>query len=190
MKKLILGTGNPHKVFEVQSALADLQRWDVVPQPDDIESVEETGSTFLECASQKAAFVSRHVDDLVLSDDSGLCVDALDGRPGVFSRRYADSDAARISRVLREIEAVPDSQRTARFVCALALARRGEVLWTVECKVEGRISFEPRGANGFGYDPIFFIPQFQRTMAELTIEEKNRVSHRGQALTELAKHLR
>ncbi len=190
MKRLVLGTNNPNKVFEVQSALADLREWEVAPIPAGLDTIEETGATFIECARQKAGHVSRHVGDLVLSDDSGLCIDALDGRPGVFSKRYADSDADRIARVLREMNGVVEIERTARFICALALAQQGQILWTVEGRIEGRISSEPRGVNGFGYDPIFYIPEFRRTMAELTIDEKNRVSHRGCALRELARHLR
>src|SRR5207249_558968 len=121
-------------------------------------------------------------------DDSGLCVDALDGRPGIFSNRYAATDISQIDRVLFEMRGVPDNQRTARFVCALALAQKREVEWTVQCRVEGRIIWDPHGSNGFGYDPIFFIPEFNRTMAELSIEEKNRTSHRGRALHELVRH--
>jgi XTP/dITP diphosphohydrolase len=188
VKRLVLGTNNSHKVFEVQSALAGLKEWEVLPQPEGIPEIEETGGTFLECAIQKASHVSRYIVDLVLADDSGLCIDALDGRPGVFSKRYAATDAARIDRVLREMESVADANRSARFVCALALAQRGSILWTTEGKVEGTIARTPHGTNGFGYDPIFRIPEFQRTMAELTIDEKNRISHRGRALQALATH--
>jgi XTP/dITP diphosphohydrolase len=157
-------------------------------QPDTVPPIEETGATFTENAILKAVHTSNFVEDFVVADDSGLCIEALDGRPGVFSNRYAASDTARIQRVLHEMEAVPDENRGAAFVCALAVARRGEVIWTGEGRVEGTIGRGPQGTNGFGYDPIFYLPEFSRTMAELTLDEKNRVSHRGRALQQLMRH--
>jgi XTP/dITP diphosphohydrolase len=189
VKRLILGTNNPHKVVEVRAVLADLTDWDVQPQPAAIAEIAETGATFAECAIQKAVHVSRHVQDFVLADDSGLCVDALKGRPGVLSKRYAPSDNERIARLLHELEGVEDPQRSARFICALALASNGEVVWTGEGCIEGTIIHEPRGANGFGYDPIFWLPEFNRTLAELAIEQKNAVSHRGRALQLLSSQI-
>jgi XTP/dITP diphosphohydrolase len=182
VKRLILGTNNPHKVLEVQAALADLADWEIQPQPAAIAEIAETGDTFEACAIQKALHVSRQVRDLVLADDSGLCVDALEGRPGVLSKRYAPTDRERIARLLGELEGVAEPQRSAHFICALALARDGEVVWTGEGRIDGRIVHEPRGTNGFGYDPIFWIPEFNRTMAELSVERKNTISHRGRAL--------
>ncbi len=128
------------------------------------------------------------MDDFVIADDSGLCIDALDGRPGVFSNRYASSDPERIRRVLAEMNSVPDDRRGGAFVCALVLAQHGAVLWTGEGRVEGTIGRTPSGRNGFGYDPIFYIPEFGKTMAELTLDEKNRISHRGHALKEFVRH--
>ena len=168
--------------------LAVLQGWETSEQPHAVPEIEETGATFLDNAILKAVHSSRFVDDVVLADDSGLCIDALNGRPGVFSNRYAADDRARIHRVLSEMESVPDADRGAAFVCALALAGHGEVIWTGEGRVEGVINREPRGTNGFGYDPIFYLPELGRTMAELTAEEKNRISHRGRALEELMRH--
>jgi XTP/dITP diphosphohydrolase len=189
VKRLVLGTGNAHKVYEVRSALASYPEYEIVAQPDTVPAVDETGRTFLENAVIKAVHTSHYVDDLVLADDSGLCIDALDGRPGIYSARYVDgTDQDRVDYVLKEMQDVAEEQRTAAFVCALALARRGEVIWTGEGRVVGRITHAPVGSKGFGYDPIFWIPQFNRTMAELTIDEKNQTSHRGRALKEFVKH--
>ena len=190
MRRIILATRNQNKVAEVQSGLAELHDWEAVLQPASIPEIDETGSTFVENAILKALHTSGFVEDLVLADDSGLCVDALDGRPGIMSARYAPSDEKRIHRILNEMTAVPDEHRAAAFVCALALAQRGRVIWTVEGRVEGRIARTPAGVNGFGYDPIFWIPEFNRTMAQLELEEKNQVSHRGRALAELKDFLR
>jgi XTP/dITP diphosphohydrolase len=190
VKRLVVATTNANKVREFQSALAVLHGWEVRVQPDTVPAIEETGTTFLENAVLKAVNTSRFVNDLIVADDSGLCIDALDGRPGVFSNRYAADDRSRIERVLAEMRAVPDASRGAAFVCALALAEKGNVVWTVEGRVEGTIGRSPKGENGFGYDPVFFIPEFGSTMAELTLDEKNRVSHRGRALAELVKHFR
>ena len=189
MKRLVVATRNLNKVREVRSVLAPLQDWELREQPDTVPEIEETGATFTDNAILKAVHTSRFVDDFVLADDSGLCVDALDGRPGVFSNRYAAGDSERIQRVLREMESIPDPQRGAAFVCALALARHGEVVWSGEGRVEGSINRQPRGTNGFGYDLIFHIPELARTMAELTAEQKNEISHRDRALRELCKML-
>jgi XTP/dITP diphosphohydrolase len=188
MRRIILATRNPHKVEEVQAALTSLDGWSVEAQPDSIPEVDETGTTFVENAILKAVHTSGFGDDLVLADDSGLCVDALDGRPGVFSARYAATDPERIQRLLAELDTVSTERRAASFVCALALAQHGNVIWTGEGRVDGRIHREVTGKNGFGYDPIFWIPEFNRTMAELTRDEKNRISHRGRALRELKQH--
>jgi len=188
VKRLTVATTNPNKVREFQSLLSTLQGWEICVQPEFVTPIEETGATFMDNAILKAIHTSTFVDGLVVADDSGLCIDALDGRPGVFSNRYAADDAARIHRVLTEMQTVPQENRSARFVCALALAQRNQVVWTGEGKVEGVISRNPQGTNGFGYDPVFYIPEFSRTMAELTLEEKNRISHRGRALQQLMRH--
>jgi XTP/dITP diphosphohydrolase len=189
VKRLVIGTKNPNKVREIRSALAGLPGWIIEALPDGIPDVEETGPTFSENALQKASHFSRQVDALVLADDSGLCIDALNGAPGIRSARYAEDPQSRIVRVLREMERVPEDQRRAKFVCALALARAGRVIWTVECEVNGRIAFAPSGTHGFGYDPIFFLPEIGKTMAELTTAEKQLVSHRGRALGKLREFL-
>lgn len=185
MNRLIIATHNSHKIEEMRSALAELEGWSIEPLPASAADVEETGATFIENAVQKAIAYSQHWDALTLADDSGLCIDALDGRPGVHSARYAPTDHERIERVLREMDAVPDDQRHARFVCALAVGDHGKCIWTVERRIHGWIMRSAAGSHGFGYDPIFRIPELRRTMAELNPEEKNRVSHRGLALREL-----
>ena len=189
MKQFIVATTNPNKIHEIRSALEHLTDWQVIPQPETLPPVEETGSTFVENAILKAVQVSGMVDGLVLGDDSGLCVDALDGRPGIFSARYAETAGARIHRVLTEMVNVPKGRRHARFICALALARNRSLIWTTEGRVEGEIGFEPSGTGGFGYDPIFRLPHLGLTMAELALEEKNKISHRGLALQRLAAYL-
>jgi XTP/dITP diphosphohydrolase len=188
VKRLIVATTNQNKVREFKSALTALQGWEISVQPQNVPTVEETGATFAENAILKAKHTSLFVDDLVIADDSGLCIEALDGRPGVFSNRYATDDTARIQRVLMEMQSVQDEKRKAAFVCALALAQRGIVVWNLDGRVDGMITRSPKGSNGFGYDPIFFVPEFGRTMAELTLDEKNRVSHRGRALQQLVRH--
>jgi len=185
VKRLAIGTTNLYKVQEIRSALITLTGWTVETPPHRTPDVEETGSTFLENAIQKALHFSRYVDALTLADDSGLCIDALGGRPGIHSARYAHDADSRITRVLQEMDNVPDEQRSAQFVCALALARNGKLIWTVVRDVHGRITRVPAGTYGFGYDPIFYLTQHGRTMAELTAKEKEKISHRGRALVEL-----
>ena len=189
MKRLIIATTNAGKVIEIRSALGDVPGWVLDSLPPGLPTIEETGDTFIASAIQKAEHYSRFVDDVTLADDSGLCVEALGGRPGVHSARYAENPPARIRRVLHEMESVPDGQRDAVFYCALALAERGKIIWTVEGNVAGVIAHSPSGTCGFGYDPIFLLPGLNRTMAELNTEEKNRLSARGKALAELRKLL-
>jgi len=189
VKRLIIATTNAGKVIEIRSALGDVPGWFLEPLPPGISAVEETGDTFMANAIQKAEHYSRLVDDITLADDSGLCVAALGGRPGVHSARYAENPAARIRRVLREMETVPDERRDAAFYCALALARHGKIIWTVERHVNGVIAHSPSGTGGFGYDPVFLLPELNRTMADLDTEQKNRLSARGKSLAELRKFL-
>jgi XTP/dITP diphosphohydrolase len=189
VNRLIIATSNAGKVIEIRSSLGDLSGWSLEPLPPRIPSIEETGETFLDNAIQKAMHYSKYVDELTLADDSGLCVAALGGRPGVHSARYAENPGARIQRLLGEMESVPDGRRDAVFYCALALARSGRVIWTVQGEVAGVIARSPSGAEGFGYDPVFLLPELSRTMGELSTEEKNRLSARGRALAELCKFL-
>lgn len=189
MKEVIVATKNPGKAKEFEDIFASrgFKVRTLLDFPN-IKDVEETGKTFEENAILKAEAVSEVLDKMVLSDDSGLIVDALDGRPGILSARYAGeekNDQANIDKVLAELTEVPEEQRTARFYCALALAVPGQKTVTVSGACEGRILHEQRGEGGFGYDPIFFANEKGRSMAELSSDEKNNISHRAKALEKL-----
>jgi XTP/dITP diphosphohydrolase len=189
VKELIIGTSNSGKVIEIRSGLGGLHGWTLDVLPPGLPSIEETGTTFRENAIQKAVHFSGWVRERTLGDDSGLCVDALGGRPGLHSARYAETVIARMQKLLDEMKDVPAGKRNATFVCALAVAHQRRLVWSVERQVEGRIAFAPSGNNGFGYDPVFYLPALGCTMAELSTEDKNRLSARGQALAELKKFL-
>jgi len=189
MSRLVIATTNAGKVIEIRSALGELPGWSLEPVPAGTPSIAETGTTFLDNAILKAEHYSRIVNDLTLADDSGLCVEALGGRPGVHSARYAPDPPTRIKRILEEMQPVPNGERNAVFYCALAVARAGTIIWTVQRDVAGIISHEPFGTGGFGYDPVFLLPEMNRTMGELSTEDKNRLSARGKAIAELRKFL-
>ena len=183
---LVLATRNPHKVREISALLSDTGI-DVLSFHDlpDLPDVEEDGETLEENAIKKAEAVVRATDLPALADDTGLEVDALGGAPGVHSARYAGSprdDTANNRRLVRELAGVPLERRTARFRCAMAFVRDGVVVLETEGSVAGVILDQPRGASGFGYDPHFLIPDLGRTAAELPPDQKNALSHRGQAL--------
>ncbi len=192
-KRLVVATRNEGKLREFAAALSrhGIEVVGLEALADRTE-VRETGATFEENARLKAEAYSRRTDLPVLADDSGLEVDALEGRPGVLSARLggpAMSDAARCKAILKGLVDVPDEARTARFRCVLALARAGKTIAVVEGTVEGKILRELRGSGGFGYDPIFFHPPSGKTFAEMTPEEKGRVSHRGEAIRKGDWHL-
>jgi XTP/dITP diphosphohydrolase len=189
MHRLVIATTNTGKVIEIRSAMGDVAGWSLDALPDGIPSIAETGETFIDNAILKARHYSNVVPDLTLADDSGLCVAALGGRPGVHSARYAPDPPSRIKRILQEMQSVPDGQRHAVFYCALVLARAGKVIWTVQGEVAGIIAHEASGTGGFGYDPVFLLPELNRTMGELSTEDKNRISARGKAIAELRKFL-
>jgi XTP/dITP diphosphohydrolase len=189
MPVVVVATGNAGKLAECAAFLtpAGYEVLDRSAIPD-AAPVEETGSTFEANARLKAEGYSLHTPHLVLADDSGLEVDALGGAPGVHSARYGGpglSDPERCTLLLAELSGVPEAERTARFRCVLAVAKAGRTLATFDGVVEGVILREPRGTNGFGYDPIFFHPPSGRGFAELTGAEKQAVSHRGRALRKL-----
>jgi len=191
MKRLLVATSNPGKVREFAAALEG-EGFEVVglEHLDDPPEVEETGATFEANARLKAEAYSRLTDLPVVADDSGLEVDALDGAPGIRSARYGGpglDDQGRNRKLLEALGETPPERRTARFRCVLALARSGRTIATFEGTIEGRILDAPRGANGFGYDPLFFHPESGCTTAELTTEAKQRVSHRGTAIAALVR---
>jgi XTP/dITP diphosphohydrolase len=156
----------------------------------------EDGDTFVANALSKTKALHRITGGWALGDDSGLEVDALGGAPGVFSARYAGAkeasgrDQANLEKLLTELQGVPEPERTARFVCVIVLAGPQEEILTATGRCEGRIAFSPRGVSGFGYDPVFVPEGYERTMAELSMDEKNRISHRGRALAELVRMIR
>ena len=186
MKRIILATSNPHKLEEINSInkssdiIFDVVKGDFTP--------EETGKTFTENAIIKAQEASRIMKTYCLADDSGLCVDALEGRPGIHSARYADTQKQKISKLLNELKEVPFEKRTAHFTCAMVLTDgNGKIIHEEEGKVFGFIDCEAKGTNGFGYDPIFYLPEYNQTIAELPEKIKNTISHRANALIPMLK---
>ncbi|PSL35180.1 XTP/dITP diphosphohydrolase [Planomicrobium soli] len=189
MKRVIIATQNKGKAKDFETLLSPLG-YKVLTLRDIAEEmdVEETGITFEENAIIKAEAVAEALQTTVIADDSGLEIDALNGEPGVYSARYAGgekSDYANIDKVLSKLDGVLDEERTARFRCVLAVAAPGQKTITFSGSCEGHILHERRGENGFGYDPIFFVPTINKSMAELSPEEKAAISHRGNALREL-----
>lgn len=183
--KILLATQNLGKVKELQEllqgeeievmSLRDIANW---------EEVEETGETFAENAALKARVAAKRSGLISLADDSGLEVDALKGAPGVYSARYAGEpkdDERNNEKLIKELEGVPEEERSGRFRCALVIATPEGEEFLTEGTVEGRIQKERRGTEGFGYDPLFYLPDFKRTMAELNVSQKNKLSHRAQA---------
>lgn len=191
MKELLIATQNAHKAAEIAAILPQDCTIHTLADYPHLVAAEETGRTFAANAAQKAIAISAQVEGWVLADDSGLCVDALGGSPGILSARYAGehgNDAANNRKLLGELGALPGlAPFTARFVCAMCLAKGGQVVQEFCGTLEGCITLSPRGVHGFGYDPLF-IPQDypHHTLAELPAEEKNRISHRAKALEQLA----
>jgi len=193
MKKVLIASKNEGKIKEFRKMLAPYGT-EVLSLNDlpDAPNVEETGATFQENARLKAEAIAERYQCLAIADDSGLAVDALGGRPGICSARYAGEekdDRKNIEKVLKELEDVPMNERSARFVCVLAVSRPGSKTVFAEGECRGLITTAPRGEGGFGYDPIFYIPEMNKTFAELTSEEKNAISHRARALKNLEKLL-
>lgn len=194
MNKIVLATGNPGKVKELQSLLTPFSI-EVIPQSDfDVPEVPETGTTFVENAIIKARNAAKHTGLPAIADDSGLAVDALNGRPGVYSARYAGpeaTDSDNIDKLLLAMTSVPEEQRTARFNCVLVLMRHADdpTPMISHGKWEGRILTQKQGDGGFGYDPVFWVEEKQCSSAELSKTEKNALSHRGKALQQLIQQL-
>lgn len=186
MNKIIFATGNKDKMKEIRMILSDLDVEILSMKEAGISvDIEENGTTFEENALIKAKAVAVYTDAIVLADDSGLEIDYLNKEPGIYSARYMGEDTSyriKNGNLIQRLEGVPDEKRTARFVCAVAAAFPDGTVKTVRETMEGRIGYEEKGENGFGYDPIFYLPEYGCTSAELSMEEKNKISHRGKAL--------
>lgn len=194
MEKIIFATGNAGKMREIRSILADLGMEILSMKEAGITiEIEENGKTYEENALIKARAVAARTREIVLADDSGLEIDWLNKEPGVYSARYLGEDtpySVKNANLISRLEGVPDEKRTARFVCAIAAVLPDGRELTTRAAIEGRIDYSEKGEGGFGYDPIFYVPEFGKTTAELTAEEKNQVSHRGKALQLMKEELR
>ena len=190
---IVLATRNRYKIKEIKKILDGL-RVEILSALDfpGLKEVEEDGATLEENAAKKALVVSKFTQQLAIADDSGLEVDALEGRPGVYSSRFAGKDATyddNNKKLLELMEYVHPKHRTARFVCIVAIADKGKVKKIIKGTCEGIIAFEPKGKTGFGYDPLFIISEYNKTFAELGSEIKNKLSHRAKAFLETKKFL-
>ena len=196
MKKIIFATGNADKMKEIRKILADLDAEVVSMKEAGIQAdIVEDAKTFEENAVIKATAISKLTGngEIVLADDSGLEIDYLNKEPGIYSARYMGEDTSyhiKNAKLIERLEGVPDEKRTARFVCAIAAAFPDGTMKTVRAAMEGRIGYKESGENGFGYDPIFYLPEYGCTSAELSMEEKNKISHRGKALRAIKDELR
>lgn len=199
MKKIIFATGNAGKMKEIREIMKDLQIPVLSMKEAGLEAeIIEDGTTFEENAVIKAKAIAKiakgkNEDVVVLADDSGLEIDYLNKEPGVYSARYMGEDTSyriKNQNLIERLEGVPDEQRTARFVCVIAAVLPDGRVITARGVIEGKIGYEERGTNGFGYDPIFYLPDMSRSTAELTPEEKNAVSHRGNALRAMKEKLK
>jgi XTP/dITP diphosphohydrolase len=194
LKKIVFATGNKGKVKEIQMILADLGVEVTTMKEEGIfVDVDENGTTYEENAMIKAREVAKHTDAIVMADDSGLEIDHLNKEPGIYSARYMGEDTSyriKNANLIERLNGVADEERTARFVCAIAAVLPDGRELTSRGVIEGRIGYEEKGENGFGYDPIFYVPEFGKTTAQLTEEEKNKVSHRGRALEIMKEELK
>ena len=193
MKKNIFATGNAGKMKEIREILKDLDAEVLSMKEAGVEAeIVEDGKTFEENAVIKAKTVCKLTGEIALADDSGLEIDYLNKEPGIYSARYMGEDTSyriKNANLIERLEGVPDEKRTARFVCAIAAAFPDGTVKTVRGTMEGRIGYEETGENGFGYDPIFYLPEYGCSSAELSMEEKNKISHRGKALRAIKEEL-
>ena len=195
MHEVVLASGNAGKLAELKSLLADVEV-SVIPQSAlSVPEADETGRSFVENALIKARHAAEHTGLAAIGDDSGLAVDALDGAPGIYSARYAGpsaSDAENTAKLLADLREVPAPRRTARFHCLVAYVRNADDPTPIICQGtwEGQIALVPEGDNGFGYDPVFYVPSHRCTAAQLPADEKNRISHRARALALLREQMR
>ncbi len=194
MKKIIFATGNEGKMREIREILSDLDVEVLSMKEAGITAdIVEDGTTFEENAVIKAKTICELCGEITLADDSGLEIDYLNKEPGIYSARYMGEDTSyriKNANLIERLEGVPDEKRTARFVCAVAAAFPDGSVKTVRATMEGRIGYEEKGENGFSYDPIFFLPEYGCSSAELSMEEKNKISHRGKALRAIKDELR
>ena len=193
MKRIIFATSNEGKMKEIRLIMEE-SGYEVVSLKEAGISadIEENGSTFEENAAIKASAIAKLTGELALADDSGLEVDYMDKAPGIYSARFLGEDTdytIKNNYILEKLSGVPREERTARFVCAIALATPDGDVMTKRATIEGYIGYEIRGENGFGYDPIFMVPEFEKTTAELSITEKNKISHRAKALRAMREEL-
>ncbi|MFC1676383.1 XTP/dITP diphosphatase [Planctomycetota bacterium] len=192
-QKILVATTNPGKIAELRALLDDCFEWLSLADFAGIEEVEEDGATFADNARKKALGYANATDCVTIADDSGLVVDALKGAPGVKSARFSGEkdkdrtllDHKNMAKVLDLLEGIPKEKRTARFVCCLSVAKADKVLIETKGTLEGLICEKALGENGFGYDPIFYVPQLKKTVAQLTAQQKNAISHRGNAIRKL-----
>lgn len=193
VKKIIFATGNENKMKEIRQIMGDMPVEILSMKQAGIKAdIVEDGTTFEENALIKAKAIAEITKEIVLADDSGLEIDALNKEPGIYSARYMGEDTSyhiKNRNLIERLEGVEEEKRTARFVCAIAAAFPGGEVITTIGTVEGRIAHEEKGENGFGYDPIFYVPEFDCTTAELSDEEKNKISHRGNALRAMKEKL-
>ncbi len=193
-RKIIFATGNQGKMHEIRQILGDMDL-EVVSMKEagiDIDIVED-GTTFEENAIIKAKAVAAYTDAIVLADDSGLEIEYLNNEPGIYSARYMGADtpySVKNQNFIDRLKGVPDEKRTARFVCVIAAAMPDGEIFTTKGVIEGRIAEEEKGENGFGFDPIFYVPEYGCTTAQLSEEQKNAISHRGKALEAMKEELR
>ncbi len=186
LRKLIVATSNPGKLREMAEYLTGLD-WQLELKPQELE-IAETGTTFIANARLKASEVAKALGEWAIADDSGLAVAALNGAPGIYSARYGNTDQERITRLLNALGDNP--HRQAKFICAIAIARPdGTIALETKGVCPGEILTQARGEGGFGYDPIFYVPELQKTFAQMSSETKNRVSHRGKAFAQLLPEL-
>ena len=194
LKKIVIGSGNQHKIEEIKAFFADLDFEFIGLDPDiDLPEVVEDGKSYQENALKKARQRAQELNEIVLADDSGLSVEYLDGAPGIYSARFggeALTDEEKYLKILNILKGQPVKNRKAAFISVLALVDPfADKEITVEGRCEGFITEEPAGENGFGYDPIFYLPEYDRTMAQISQAEKNKISHRGRALKKMKKEI-
>ena len=188
-KNIILATQNPHKLQEINFIV---EKYNIkFEMPPETFNPQETGQTFEENSYIKAFEAAKMTQNVALADDTGLCVDILNGAPGIYSARYAPTQELKIQRLLNELKDIPQDKCRAKFICVMTLVKpNGEILKQARGEIKGLILKSIKGVNGFGYDPIFYVPKFNKTMAEMTEQEKNTISHRALALNEILKFIK